>query len=187
MERTEIMVRGKVQRTGYRDYVFETAVELGVAGYVENQLDGTVKIVAEAGKDILEDFIGKLKPEDDPLIGVNKTDVNYEKATGEFKNFEIRRGTADEESGERLDTAAKSMKVLIKTVIGMNDDLGGRIDNLGGKIDNVAEMQKQTIDKLDSFHHDTIQRFDNLDIKYGRIADIMEKLTEALLRLAEKK
>ncbi len=169
MERATITAKGKVQRAGYRDYVLDLATELGVVGYVENQLDGTVLIVGEAEKDILEDFIRKLKPEDDPLINVDKTDIKYEKPTGEFKYFEIRRGSSDEESGERLDTAQKALKVLIKTTGKMNVDLGNKIDKgnktLGEKIDNVADKQDQMLDKQDQMREDMNKNFTTLGEK----------------------
>ena len=36
------------------------------------------------------------------------------------------------------------------------------------------------LDKLDDFHQDTMQRFDSLDVKYGRIAENMERILEEL-------
>lgn len=45
--KAEIIVKGTVQRVGYRDHVQETARKLDVKGYVENLRDGSVKIVCE--------------------------------------------------------------------------------------------------------------------------------------------
>ncbi len=87
MERAIILAKGKVQRVGYRDFVFDTAIDLGVVGFVENQKDGTVRIVGEAEKNVLEGFIRKVQSDDDPLIKVIHADVEYEKATDEFKHF----------------------------------------------------------------------------------------------------
>jgi len=40
-----IMVRGRVQGVGYRNYIEYKAGELGIAGWVRNRLDGSVEAV----------------------------------------------------------------------------------------------------------------------------------------------
>ena len=47
MKRANIIAKGKVQKVGYRDFVQDSARELGIAGFVENLEDGNVKIVCE--------------------------------------------------------------------------------------------------------------------------------------------
>ncbi|MEA2032192.1 MAG: acylphosphatase [Euryarchaeota archaeon] len=47
MKRATIIAKGKVQKVGYRDFVQDSARELGITGYVENLEDGNVKIVCE--------------------------------------------------------------------------------------------------------------------------------------------
>jgi len=170
MKRGIIIVKGRVQKVGYLDLVADRAMDLGVVGFVENQPDRTVKIIAEGEEEILEEFVKKAQPEDDPLIRIMQVDVEYEKATGEFEFFEIKRGSSEEETAERLDTAAKSLKELIKTTAMMNENLGNKID--AGREGNKAILQ--------DFHRDTIQRFDNLDTKYGKIAENMERILEEL-------
>ncbi len=213
MKRAVIIVKGRVQKVGYRDLVADCAMDLGVVGFVENQPDRTVKIIAEGEKEILEKFVKKAQPEDDPLIRITQVDVEYEKATGEFEFFEIKRGSSEEETAERLDTAAKSLKELIKTTAMMNENLGNKIDAdreeisstiksgnemLAAKQDVMLGKQDQTISIIKSgvdetresreenktilqdFHRDTIQRFDNLDTKYGKIAENIERILEEL-------
>ena len=53
----EVIVKGAVQKAGYRDYVQEKARSLNVKGYVESLRDGSVRIVCEADEDTLKDFI----------------------------------------------------------------------------------------------------------------------------------
>ena len=60
-----------MQKVGYRDFVQDQARLLGVAGYVENQNNGNVHIVAEAKKDILQKFINKINVKKD-------LNINYE-------------------------------------------------------------------------------------------------------------
>ena len=50
MKRIRIIITGKVQGVFFRESVRKLAEELGVAGYVRNEDDGSVTIEAEGGK-----------------------------------------------------------------------------------------------------------------------------------------
>ena len=50
------IVRGRVQRVGYRMFLEDTARREGVGGYVRNQHDGSVEIVAEGDADAMTRF-----------------------------------------------------------------------------------------------------------------------------------
>lgn len=52
-----ILVEGNVQGVGFRYYTRNQANSLGVAGWVKNQADGSVLIVAEGKTEQLEVFI----------------------------------------------------------------------------------------------------------------------------------
>ena len=210
MKRAIIIVKGRVQRVGYRDLVADWAMDLGVVGFVENQPDGTVKIVAEGEEERLEEFIRKAQPEDDPLIRIAQVDVGYEKATGEFELFKIKRGSSEEETAERLDTAAKSLKVLIKTTAMMNENLGNKIDasregnkqgfatltekqdQMLGKQGQMIEKQDQTISIIKSgveetrdFRTEISDNFITLREDYGKISENIEKLIQSIDRTSK--
>jgi len=51
------VVSGKVQGVRYRTYVQETATNLGLVGYVSNEPDGTVTVVAQGMPDVLKEFV----------------------------------------------------------------------------------------------------------------------------------
>lgn len=46
-----------VQGVAYRTYVQEAATELGLVGYVKNQSDGSVLVVAQGDPDTLRSFV----------------------------------------------------------------------------------------------------------------------------------
>ena len=50
------IVRGRVQRVGFRLFVEDTAQREGLRGYVRNQHDGSVEIVAEGEMDAMLRF-----------------------------------------------------------------------------------------------------------------------------------
>ena len=141
--RAKIIVKGEVQRVGYRDAVEKIARKLDINGFVENLKPYDVRIVCEGEEGNIKRFIGALKIDGDPLISVSDIAVEYEKPTGEFTYFEIKRGSTDEETAERLDIAALHLKNLTSVVSMMNTNLGGKIDDLGehvgGKIDNLGD------------------------------------------------
>lgn len=51
------VVSGLVQQVSYRTYVQDSATLLGICGWVENLPDGTVEVLAQGEKDLLNDFV----------------------------------------------------------------------------------------------------------------------------------
>lgn len=89
MQRAYIMVHGYVQGVFFRHNTKKEALILGLKGYVKNMADGTVEVVAEGSEDKIKELIEFCKkgPE---AAQVEKVDVKFEKATGEFNGFEVR-------------------------------------------------------------------------------------------------
>ena len=50
------LVKGRVQRVGFRFFVEDAAQREGIQGYVRNQHDGSVEIVAEGDLEALQRF-----------------------------------------------------------------------------------------------------------------------------------
>jgi acylphosphatase len=50
------VVKGRVQRVGFRMFVEDAARREGIQGYVRNQHDGSVEIVAEGDADAMQRF-----------------------------------------------------------------------------------------------------------------------------------
>lgn len=89
MNRVCIIVHGKVQGVFFRANTKKAALSLGLTGYARNKEDGSVEVVAEGPEDRLNEIIEYCKkgPE---RAKVTKVDVKLEKASGEFKNFEVK-------------------------------------------------------------------------------------------------
>ena len=175
MKRAIIVAKGKVQKVNYRDAVEEIARELNITGFVENLKPHDVRIVVEGEDERLDIFIERVKIKKFP-IDVESIEVGFEEFKGEFEYFEIKRGEWGEEIAERLDSAGK----LLYKSVGLSErsvSLGEKSVQLSGE---SVEIGKKMLDKLDDFHQDTIQRFDSLDVKYGSIAENMERILEEL-------
>ena len=89
MKRVHIIVHGSVQGVFFRSNTRDIASSLGLKGYVRNMPDGTVEVVAEGNEDKTKELVEFCKkgPE---AAEVTKTDVEFEKASNEFKSFEVR-------------------------------------------------------------------------------------------------
>lgn len=85
----EIVVEGKVQGVGYRDFVQRKATHLGLSGYVINLGDGRVRVRAEGPRDAIDELIRDLE-RGPPLAGIEKVSVTWILPTGRFTSFGIR-------------------------------------------------------------------------------------------------
>lgn len=87
-KRMTARVAGRVQMVMFRDFAQRKARGLGLKGFVKNDSDGSVEIVAEGDEDALSRFVELLR--EGPLFGkVENIIVDWEEPTFEFASFEI--------------------------------------------------------------------------------------------------
>lgn len=60
--KARILVKGRVQNVGYRNFVRLMANHTSIMGAVRNLKNGTVEIFAEGGEKNFENFLDKIKP-----------------------------------------------------------------------------------------------------------------------------
>lgn len=85
----EILVTGKVQGVFYRAHTKRFALELKLKGYVQNQEDGSVKIIVQGTKPRIKEL--KLWCNQGPKLAAVKTvQIQYTKPQEEFTTFERR-------------------------------------------------------------------------------------------------
>ncbi len=83
-----VIVRGRVQGVFFRAFAAGRARELGVRGYVRNRRDGSVEVVAEGEKKILEELIRQLKA-GPPAARVDKVETSWDNFSGRYASFAI--------------------------------------------------------------------------------------------------
>ena len=88
MERLHAVVRGDVQGVGFRYFVQRTARGLGLRGWVRNNDDGSVEIVAEGDRRKLEELARAVK-EGPRGARVDRVDAHWSAATGTFAGFDL--------------------------------------------------------------------------------------------------
>ncbi|MFQ5934328.1 MAG: acylphosphatase [Dehalococcoidia bacterium] len=88
--RLSARVYGRVQGVYFRGFVQEHALKHSLVGYVRNHFDGTtVEVQAEGEVKPLEELVELLK-QGPPGARVDRLDMGWGAATGEFDGFEIR-------------------------------------------------------------------------------------------------
>ena len=83
------IVHGYVQGVSFRYHTHRAANRLGVTGWVANQRDGTVKVVAEGDEDALRQFVAFLH-EGSPAARVQRVEETWAAPTGEFSRFSVK-------------------------------------------------------------------------------------------------
>ncbi|MCA9885678.1 MAG: acylphosphatase [Anaerolineae bacterium] len=87
--RLHAVVSGRVQGVSYRYFTQQQANNLGVSGYVVNQPDGTVEVIAEGTPEQLRQFLNFLY-KGSPAAQVERVVHDYSEATNEYLSFTIR-------------------------------------------------------------------------------------------------
>jgi len=89
----DIIVEGRVQGVGYRDFARRRAAHLGAVGYVMNLANGHVRVRAEGSRPALEELV-RLLEKGPPLSRVEKVTVRWLPPTGRFASFDVRFGSS---------------------------------------------------------------------------------------------
>ncbi len=184
----ELIVSGKVQRVGYREFVAEIAQDLKLAGFVENLKDGTVRIWCKgeaASVDKFKELINVKNPPEAPLICVKTVaEKKLEEKQITEVVFEEKYGDPTVELIQSVSTGSRYMGHLSVKIDNLGKELGGKIDNLGkelgGKIDNLSTETKSGFGKMDT-------NFQELNVKYGKISTTMDRIDKNIEKIATKK
>jgi acylphosphatase len=89
--RLEARFEGRVQGVGFRYTAVHIAQNFAVAGYVRNEPDGSVTVVAEGAEVVLVDFVRALKSSHLGRYVTNES-ISWSPARKEFAGFTVRFG-----------------------------------------------------------------------------------------------
>ncbi|RLE42338.1 hypothetical protein DRJ19_04350 [Candidatus Woesearchaeota archaeon] len=176
--RARIIVKGRVQRGGYRDKVDRVAFDLNISGYVRNLEDGSVEIVCEGEREVIEEFIEKIRIEKYP-VRVTGIDVEWGEYKGEFEEFDIIR---DEDFAkavyDRMDAAAEYLSDIYEILRGVDK----KQDKMLEKQDKMLEKQDETIKEI----REVKKGVDRLNEKMDTVAEKVDAVGEKVDRVGEK-
>ncbi len=87
-KRLECRITGRVQMVMFRDFAQRKATRSGITGFVKNNPDGSVTMVAEGEDQNLQTLLEKLKQ--GPLLArVDHVEATWTEARGDFSRFDI--------------------------------------------------------------------------------------------------
>jgi acylphosphatase len=88
IEAKRYVVRGRVQGVGFRWFVEREAHMLGIAGWVRNNHDGSVEVLAQGTRDQLSGLHSRLR-EGPRAARVDAVEVDEARPTEELNSFRI--------------------------------------------------------------------------------------------------
>ena len=83
------LVRGEVQGVGYRYFVVEKAQALGLRGYVRNERNGDVEVLAQGPRPALERFLAQLQRGPSAAY-VTEVKTIWNQPTEHYSGFHVR-------------------------------------------------------------------------------------------------
>ncbi|MHA2358077.1 MAG: carbamoyltransferase HypF, partial [Candidatus Heimdallarchaeaceae archaeon] len=123
----EILVSGIVQGIGYRPFVYNLAVEMGVKGNVMNLGDAGVRIIAQANKERLLKFIQDLKSKKPKLSVYDYFHVEWDTIDPNFTSFEIAKSSS-EKKGKGFSYLPPDISICNKCLKELDSDKLRRAD-----------------------------------------------------------
>ena len=93
IEQLHVIVKGRVQGVSFRYYTRQQAFRLGISGWIRNNADGTVEVLAQGTREHLEELLDFLHV-GSPSARVTDIDVEWSPATEPLDRFSIRYPTA---------------------------------------------------------------------------------------------
>lgn len=89
-KRVGLKIYGKVQGVFFRDSSQRKAKELNLSGWVRNEPDGTVQIVAEGEEKDLKELIEWCCAGGAEYARVDKVNIEWLEPSGQFNNFIVK-------------------------------------------------------------------------------------------------
>jgi acylphosphatase len=174
MKRFVATARGRVQRVGYREHVYDEAFERNISGYVRNLENGEVEIVAEGSEEDLREFINAINIIQRPIV-VKSFTIRWEEATGEYADFEIIRGEIQEEIFERMDYAGNVLHSMDMKFDRMLD----KQDLMLNKQDEMLQIGRETKEEIAGLRSDTRK---HLEDEFAEMRKELISIKDALAR-----
>ena len=82
-------VHGRVQGVGFRYFVVEEALSLGLRGYARNERDGSVEVLAQGPRPALERLVARLR-QGPSAAHVSEVRTSWGQPTQHLSGFHVR-------------------------------------------------------------------------------------------------
>jgi len=84
----ELIIEGRVQGVGFRNFAYTRALKYNIKGYVKNTFDGNVEIICTGESADMDKFIAEIK-KGPSFSFISNVKIN-ETSENDFENFGIR-------------------------------------------------------------------------------------------------
>lgn len=170
MQEIELIILGKVQGVGYRQYVAEVGNELKLKGFVKNLKDRTVQIRCKGDEKAINEFkkqINVQKPKTAPFINVTYIKSKpLKQGTIKQKFFEEKYGKLDAEMSQGFSTGMNYMRHF-------NDETQTNFGLLIKETHSGFERMDEHFERMD-------KHFERMDEKYDAISKAMFAVVDSI-------
>jgi acylphosphatase len=176
MIRATLIISGDVQGAGYRAFVMDIARKTGLVGFIENMPDGTVKVVCEGEKNLIEKFVSGIKMKTE-IVEVEDIQVEYSNATGEFKGkgFDI-----------KVEESFKGMiKELFRGYVTSEKYFNKGFEKQDKMNQDMNKNLNQLNNTLTGFRDETKTEFQTIKTDYGKISQDLGKAVDSINTIAK--
>jgi len=176
-----VMVRvvGRVQRVGYRRFVLDAAQEIGVSGYVRNERDGAVTIMAQGEDEQLEAFLEKIKNPPEPVLIKGFSEKPCRVNPG-LKSFEVRFGPLAMELQEGFGAMEKEFRDYREEFRDYREEFRDYRQEFKDYRQEFREFREEFRDYRQEFREFASRTDRNFQILMEKYGEISEKLTQVL-------
>jgi len=179
-----VRVCGRVQRVGYRRFVLDSAQELGVAGYVKNERDGSVTVFAQGDDVVLGRFVERLKSPPPPAQ-VRSVDVRDAPLKPRLKYFVIKPSPLYEELQEGFGAMQSIFMDYwgeFRGFVGEFRDYRNEFRSFVGEFRSFVGEFRDYREEFRGFVKRVDEGFRLILVKYGEISDKLALILETLVR-----
>ena len=162
MKRASLKIRGNVHMAGFRTYIKTVADSLNVNGFVDNEEDGSVKVVCEGEGEAIERLINLVKQNSPSFARIEEVKATYEDYKGEFSSFERRGVDVPGEGESEMVTLMRSFDKKGEVMIGILSSMNETLKGVKGDTSKTLEKQDETIDAIDQSKEEIVTEISSL-------------------------
>lgn len=167
-------VLGRVQRVGYRRFVLDTAQELGVAGYVRNEVNGSVVIFAQGESERMKELLKRLRSPPPPAM-VKDIVESGARARPNLRHFGNKFGTVQEELQEGFGAVQTEFQDYRGEFRGFAKRTDENFKTLGDRYGEISEKLTKILETLIAESTQTRQA---LNETMGLLREAVERISQ---------
>lgn len=177
----KLVVRGRVQRVGFRRYALDVAQKLGLVGYVRNLPDGSVEVFAQGERGLIERLVERVRSPPPPAV-VEELSVEEATPKPELRVFRIEFGSLSEE----LQEGFGAMQSVFMEYWREFRDYRREFKDYRSEFKDYRQEFGDYREEFREFARRTDENFRFLMEKYGEISEKLTVILETLVKVSKE-